>query len=122
MCFVFFFCVYFSDFDKKNKNVFQITFIVFIGMKYVVRTSVLILACSLLSILSVYVGVAVDHFGSRFDVCVVDDRLVSMDFVGNSCAPENPTMAEYFCRQQPSSGATLCDPYYDSAVKDGSIR
>ena len=89
-------------------------------MKYVVRSSLVILACSLLSILSVYVGVIVDNFGSRFDICVIDERLVSKDFVGKDCSATNPILTEYFCRTK--GGTPLCDPYFESAVKDGAIR
>ncbi|XP_067651293.1 solute carrier family 12 member 4-like isoform X2 [Haliotis asinina] len=58
-----------------------LAFVVFIGVKFVSKFAALSLACVIISIVSIYVGIFASNADSSVDICVLGDRLLTSDSV-----------------------------------------
>lgn len=84
--------------------------IVFIGVKFVNKFATVALACVLLSILAVYVGIFVNINGNdNLHMCVLGRRLVKDISIDNCNKTIGGPLHNLYCLN-----STSCDPYYDS--------
>lgn len=93
--------------------------IVFIGVKFVNKFATIALACVILSIIAVYVGLFVNFNGNDYlKICVLGKRLLKDLDVENDCNKNHGGVLEkLFC-----VNGTNCDPYYNQSkleIKNG---
>ncbi|XP_018328608.1 solute carrier family 12 member 4 isoform X2 [Agrilus planipennis] len=87
--------------------------IVFVGVKFVNKFATIALACVILSILAVYIGIFVNVNGNdKLQMCVLGKRLLK-DIPLESCNKElNGPLHQIFCGN--TTNMDKCDPYYRS--------
>ncbi|GLV43175.1 kazachoc [Carabus blaptoides fortunei] len=84
--------------------------IVFIGVKFVNKFATLALACVLLSIVAVYVGIFVNINGNdNLHMCVLGKRLVKDISLENCNKTVGGPLHDLYC-----PNTTSCDPYYET--------
>lgn len=82
--------------------------IVFLGVKFVNKFASVALACVILSILAVYIGIFVNFNGNdKLKLCVLGKRLIK-DITMDQCNRNSTVLYNIFCPNNASS----CDPYY----------
>ncbi|XP_022914772.1 solute carrier family 12 member 4 isoform X3 [Onthophagus taurus] len=81
--------------------------IVFVGVKFVNKFATVALACVILSIVAVYVGIFYNFNGTdRLHMCVLGNRLLRSVEISGCNKSENGALFPIFCN------ATYCDPYF----------
>jgi len=84
--------------------------IVFVGVKFVNKFATVALACVLLSILAVYVGIFVNFNGNdNLFMCILGRRLLRDISIGNCNKDINGPLHLIFC-----GNSSNCDPYYEA--------
>ncbi|XP_049831713.1 solute carrier family 12 member 6 isoform X1 [Schistocerca gregaria] len=87
--------------------------IVFIGVKFVNKFATVALACVLLSILAVYVGIFVNFNGNELlPMCVLGKRLLKDIDIQDCNKTVNGPLYNIFCTNS-STGEVTCDPYFE---------
>ncbi|KAJ8673106.1 hypothetical protein QAD02_004367, partial [Eretmocerus hayati] len=85
--------------------------IVFVGVKFVNKFATVALACVILSIIAVYIGLFCNFNGNdRLKMCILGNRLLKDMDVLKDCTRFSPFLNRTFCKNDPR-GLT-CDPYY----------
>ncbi|KAK9498186.1 hypothetical protein O3M35_004058 [Rhynocoris fuscipes] len=94
--------------------------IVFVGVKFVNKFAGVALACVILSILAVYVGIFVNFYGNeKLKMCVLGTRLLK-DIPISNCTKSQ--LYNIFCNTNATSSVAVCDPYFenhDVAIRNG---
>ncbi|XP_067002016.2 solute carrier family 12 member 4 isoform X2 [Anabrus simplex] len=89
--------------------------IVFIGVKFVNKFATVALACVLLSILAVYVGIFVNINGNdNLRMCVLGKRLLKDIDISECNKDVNGTLHKLFCSNTLNNTAGSCEPYYEA--------
>ncbi|XP_052274577.1 solute carrier family 12 member 6-like isoform X2 [Dreissena polymorpha] len=91
--------------------------VVFIGVAFVSKFAALSLACVIVSILCIYIGIFAAHPGNSPLICYLGDRLLSASLVtvdGVMMCMKNETVPVFhkYCTGWPNE--TTCDPYFES--------
>ncbi|KAI5644992.1 amino acid permease domain-containing protein [Phthorimaea operculella] len=111
----------FGDFTKDPEAMFNnfrvygtglllvMSCVVFVGVKFVNKFATVALACVLLSITAVYVGIFVNWNGNdKLPLCVLGKRLLKDIHISNCTKNETGPLHELYCPNK------VCDPYYAS--------
>ncbi|XP_054278489.1 solute carrier family 12 member 4 isoform X2 [Macrosteles quadrilineatus] len=86
--------------------------IVFVGVKFVNKFASVALACVILSILSIYVGISVNFNGNdKLKMCVLGKRLLKDINIENCTKEEGGPLFNLFCNSS-TGGLAGCDPYF----------
>ncbi|XP_046563357.1 solute carrier family 12 member 4-like isoform X5 [Haliotis rubra] len=97
-----------------------LAFVVFIGVKFVSKFAALSLACVIISIVSIYVGIFASNPDSSVEICVLGDRLLTSDSVmvnGTFFCEKNISSAIYhnYCGVNNNTG-DACEYYNKNEV------
>ncbi|CAH0766243.1 unnamed protein product [Diatraea saccharalis] len=83
--------------------------VVFVGVKFVNKFATVALACVILSITAVYVGIFVNFYGNQnLQMCVLGKRLLKDIHISNCTKDPNGELYKLFCANK------TCDPYFQA--------
>lgn len=97
--------------------------IVYVGVKFVNKFATVALACVLLSILSVYVGIFVNINGNtKLPMCRLGNRLLKIDDISECTKNTTGMLHKLFCTNETIN--YKCDPYYElhDLIPDNGIK
>lgn len=90
--------------------------IVYCGVQFVSKFAAVSLACVLLSVIAIYVGIFVNIEGKDdFYLCVLGDRLLDDELVGNCTKIPDTPLWNLYCANGTTwetANETTCDPYF----------
>ncbi|KAK3086861.1 hypothetical protein FSP39_024489, partial [Pinctada imbricata] len=95
-----------------------LSIIVFIGVKFVSKFAALSLACVILSIFCIYIGIFVSNEDNSLQICLLGDRLLTSQ-VSNTNGTfmcimnETANIFKSYCTMGPND-THKCEPYFDS--------
>ncbi|CAL1529351.1 unnamed protein product [Lymnaea stagnalis] len=103
-----------------------LAFIVFVGVGFVSKFAALSLACVIISILCIYIGIFVANEDNSLEVCMLGERLLKLDKVtynGTFMCDKNITgpIYQHFCVEE-SNISSSCDYFNNPSTVAHSIK